>query len=57
MTLLLSQRHGRMNYTTGILQPRAIKFLESWNNRITELLRLEKTLKTIESNHDLTILP
>jgi len=25
--------------------------------RVTELLRLEKTLKTIESNHNLTILP
>jgi len=27
------------------------------NHRITELLRLEKTLKVIESNHDLTNLP
>jgi len=26
-------------------------------HRIIELLRLEKTLKTIESNHDSTILP
>ena len=26
-------------------------------HRITELVRLEKTLKIIESNHDLTILP
>jgi len=27
------------------------------NHRIIELLRLEKTLKIIESNHNLTILP
>ena len=26
-------------------------------HRIIELLRLEKTLKIIESNHDLTMLP
>ena len=28
-----------------------------YNHRIIELLRLEKTLKIIESNHNLTILP
>ena len=31
--------------------------IESWNHRITELLRLEKTFKIIESNHSPTILP
>jgi len=29
----------------------------SSNHRIIELLRLEKTLKIIDSNHNLTILP
>jgi len=32
-------------------------FSYSYNHRIIELLRLEKTLKLIKSNHDLTILP
>jgi len=31
--------------------------LSSWNRRIIELVRLEKTLKIIKSNHNLTILP
>ena len=31
--------------------------IESWNHRMTELLRLEKTFKIIESNHSPTILP
>ena len=33
------------------------EIIESWNHRMTELLRLEKTFKIIESNHSPTILP
>ena len=36
--------HGRCHYIT-------------WNHRIIQSLRLEKTLKIIESNYDLKILP
>jgi len=38
--------------STQLPQERAVK-----PHRIIELLRLEKTLKIIESNHNLTILP
>ena len=40
---------------TGAALPSAV--LRQLKFRLTELLRLEKTLKVIESNHDLTILP
>ena len=38
-------------------QKRFLSFIGAQNHRITELLRLEKTLKIIESNYNLTILP
>ena len=41
--------------TTAILRLVCYSWVQ--NHRIIELLRLEKTLKIIKSNHNLTILP